>query len=82
MVSQRRPATPPTPEDHLQQSLNWARRCDALAWELRTANSLCRLRYTQNQVAQGRDLLAPIYAQFAEGLHTADLTTAKLLLER
>ena len=68
-------------EHHLQQSLDWAHRCDSLAWELRSAISLCRLRYRQNQASLGRDLLAPVYARFSEGLHTADLTTAKLLLE-
>ena len=82
LLLQASPAADMLAENHLQQSLDWARRCDSLAWELRTANSLCRLRYKQNQVARGRDLLAPIYAQFAEGLHTADLTTAKWLLER
>ncbi len=69
-------------EDHLQQSLEWARQCEALSWELRAANSLCRLRYRQGRVALGRELLAPIYAKFTEGLHTADLSTANLLLER
>jgi hypothetical protein len=59
-------------EDRLQRSLGWARQC----------NRLCRLRYKQNQVAQGRDLLASIYAQCTEGLHTSDLTAAKRLLER
>jgi predicted ATPase len=82
LLLQASPATDMLAEDHLQKSLDWARQCDSLAWELRTATSLCRLRYKQNQVAQGRDLLAPIYAQFAEGLHTADLTTARLLLAR
>jgi predicted ATPase len=69
-------------DDHLQTSLDWARRCESLSWELRTATSLCRLRYRQSHVAQGRELLAPVYAQFSEGLHTADLAAAKLLLER
>ncbi len=68
-------------EDHLQQLVEWARKCEALGWELRTANSLCRLRYARNQATQGRDLLAPIYGEFTEGFGTADLTTAKLLLE-
>jgi predicted ATPase len=82
LLLQGAPAADKLAESHLQQSLEWARQSDALAWELRTASSLCRLRYTQNRVSQGRDLLAPIYAQFTEGFHTADLTTAKLLLER
>jgi predicted ATPase len=68
-------------EDHLRQSLDWARRCDALAWELRTAISLCRLRFRQGQAAPGRDLLAPVYARFCDGFPTADLRMAKLLLK-
>lgn len=76
------PAAYALAEDHLQQSLEWAHRCDALAWELRTTTSLCRLRFARHQMAEGRDLLAPVYSRFNEGLHTADLVTAKLLLER
>jgi len=57
-----------------------ARRSDSLALELRTATSLCRLRYKQNQVDQGREILAPIYAQFTQGAHTAGLRAARLLL--
>jgi hypothetical protein len=45
-------------ETYFQQSLDWARQCDSLAWELRTATSLCRLRYKHNQVDHGRELLA------------------------
>jgi hypothetical protein len=30
----------------------------------------------------GRELLAPVYARFTEGLQTVDLVSAKLLLER
>ncbi|HWE51131.1 MAG TPA: hypothetical protein VG273_15165, partial [Bryobacteraceae bacterium] len=82
LLLQASPASDVLAEDHFQQSLDWARQCDSPAWELRTATSLCRLRYKQNQAAQGRELLAPIYAQFAEGLHTADLTAARLLLAR
>jgi hypothetical protein len=32
--------------DHFQQSLEWARRQEALAWELRSATSLARTTYT------------------------------------
>jgi hypothetical protein len=82
LLLQAVPAAHALAQDHLQQSLDWARQFEGLAWELQTANSLCRLRYAQNLMAQGRDLLAPIYAQFAEGVDCADLTIAKLLLER
>jgi predicted ATPase len=82
LLLQASPATDMLAEDHFKKSLDWARQCDSLAWELRSAISLCRLRYRQNQVDQGRELLAPIYARFTEGFHTADLTTARLLLAR
>ncbi len=68
-------------EDHLLQSLESARDCESLAWELRAATSLCRLRFRQGRTAIGRELLFPVYAKFTEGLHTADLRNAKVLLE-
>jgi predicted ATPase len=81
LLLQNSPSGEAAAEDHLQQSLAWARQCEALAWELRTATSLCRLRYRQGRAALGRELLSPIYSQFSEGFHTADLTSARLLLE-
>jgi predicted ATPase len=68
-------------EDHLQQSLECARQYEALAWKLRTASSLCRLRYRQGRIATGRELPAPVYVKFTEGLHAADLSSARALLE-
>jgi predicted ATPase len=68
-------------EELLQESLVGAGRCEALAWELRSAMSLCRLRFKQNQPGRGRDGLAPVYAKFDESFLTADLRMAKLLLE-
>jgi hypothetical protein len=82
LLLQDSPAAYALAEDHLQQSLAWAHRCDTLAWELRTTTSLCRLRFARNEMAEGRNLLAPVYSRFNEGHHTADLITAKLLLER
>lgn len=78
---QATPATDVLVEDYLQKSLRWARQCDSLAWQLRTATSLCRLRYKHDQAAIGRELLKPIYSQFTEGFHTTDLKTAELLLK-
>ncbi len=49
--------------------------------ELRAATSLARLRRDQGGQAEARDLLAPVYAWFAEGLATADLKEAGALLE-
>jgi len=67
-------------ENHFQQSLEWARRQGALAWELRTATSLARLWHRQRKTTQARRLLAGVYRRFAEGFDTADLVTAKALL--
>jgi predicted ATPase len=48
--------------------------------ELQAAMSLAHLWQPQSQQAEGRVLLAPIYAWFTEGFDTADLQEAKVLL--
>jgi predicted ATPase/DNA-binding winged helix-turn-helix (wHTH) protein len=68
-------------EDHLLRSLDCARRQSALAWELRTATTLAGLRSTQGRRREGLSVLAPVYDRFAEGFETADLKTAKRLLD-
>jgi len=68
-------------EAHLQEALSWTRRQGALSLELRCATDLARLWLQQGRAAPARDLLAPIYACFTEGFATADLETAKALLE-
>jgi predicted ATPase len=70
-----------TAEDHFQQALDWSRRQKALSWELRSATSLARLWHQQHRTSQARELLAPVYRRFTEGFGTADLATAKALLE-
>jgi len=67
-------------EDHFQQALDWARRQDALSWELRAATSLARLRRDQDRTADAIACLQPVYDRFTEGFGTADLGTAKRLL--
>jgi predicted ATPase len=62
------------------QALEVARRQQAKALELRAALSLSRLWQQQGQRAVARDLLAPLYAWFTEGLDTPDLQEAKTLL--
>jgi len=52
-----------------------------LSWELRAATSLARLRRDRDRIGEARDLLAPIYGRFIEGFDTADLKTAKALLD-
>jgi predicted ATPase len=44
-------------------------------------HSLARLWRDQGKVSKARDLLAPIYGWFTEGLDTRDLKEAKALLE-
>ncbi|MBM0106772.1 helix-turn-helix transcriptional regulator [Steroidobacter sp. S1-65] len=64
----------------LLRSSRIARRQSALAWELRTAMTLARLRYKQGQSEQARDLLAGTYGRFTEGFGTQDLQQAAQLL--
>jgi predicted ATPase len=66
---------------HFRRSLDCARQQDALSWELRTSISLARLHQGQGQFIEARDALAPIYGRFEEGFQTADLKTAKALIE-
>ena len=63
------------------EALDWARRQGALAWELRAAMSLGRLRHASSQTENARELLASVYGKFTEGLDTADLKAAWLLLD-
>jgi tetratricopeptide (TPR) repeat protein len=67
-------------EDHFRQALGWARRQGALTWELRAATSLARLLRDQGRSTDGEALLRPVYDRFTEGFGTADLKTAKALL--
>jgi predicted ATPase len=68
-------------EDHFRQALDWARRQGALSWELRAVTSLARLLRDQGCPADARALLKPVYDRFTEGFATADLKTARVLLD-
>jgi predicted ATPase len=65
----------------IMRALAEARRQGALAWELRTAMTLCRLRVKQGRRQEGRELLSSVYARFTEGFETRDLKVARELLE-
>jgi predicted ATPase len=65
----------------LEEALRIARRQQAKAYELRAATCLARLWCDQRKRQQACDLLAPIYAEFIEGLDTRDLKEAKALLD-
>ena len=62
------------------QSLDWSRRQGARSWELRTAIDLASLWAGQGQRDRARAALQPIFAEFVEGLDTADLQVAAHLL--
>src|SRR5438477_8087172 len=66
-------------EANFRRALEIAQRQQAKSWELRAATSLARLWGEQGRRAEGRELLAPVYAWFTEGLDTADLKEAKAL---
>jgi len=66
----------------LQQAIRIARAQQAKSLELRAARDLARLWGEQGRRAEARDLLAPFYEWFTEGLDTADLKEAKALLDQ
>jgi predicted ATPase len=63
------------------RALAVARQQQAKSWELRTAMSMARLWRDQGKPQQARELLAPVYGWFTEGLDTLDLKQAKALLD-
>jgi hypothetical protein len=69
-------------EDHFRQALDWARRQGALSLELRAATSFARLLRDQGSAAEAKTLLQPVCDRFTEGFATADMNTARALLDR
>jgi predicted ATPase len=65
----------------LQQALAAARQQAAKGWELQAATSLARLWLERGRRDDARNLVAPVYGWFTEGLDTADLKAAKALLD-
>jgi predicted ATPase/DNA-binding winged helix-turn-helix (wHTH) protein len=65
----------------LAQALAVARAQSALAWELRSAMVLARLLCEGGERDQARDTLASVYERFTERFETADLKSARTLLE-
>jgi predicted ATPase len=68
-------------EAFFQQALAVARHQQAKSLELRTAMSLARLWQRQGKYAEARQVLAPLYSWFTEGLDTPDLQEARALLQ-
>ncbi len=73
---------PVAAEKCLQKAIAVARGQSAKLWELRAAMCLARLWRDHDKRTEARDLLAPIYGWFTEGLDTPVLEEAKLLLEQ
>jgi predicted ATPase len=68
-------------EDCFDQAREMARDQGALFWELRVALSLARLLRGQGRSADAVGILQPVYDRFTEGFETADLKSAKALLD-
>ena len=75
------PAAAPKAEALFHESLAWARRQEALSWELRTSISLARFLRNERRADEARDLLTSVYDRFAEGWETLDLRTAKQVIQ-
>jgi predicted ATPase len=68
-------------EDVFRQALDEARQQETLSWELRAATSLARLLRNRGRPADAIACLQPVFDRFTEGFDTADLITAKQLLD-
>ncbi len=68
-------------EGYFLQALEWSRRQGALSWELRAALSLAGLWHLNGKTAQAAKLLSAVYDRFTEGFETADLRTARSVLD-
>ena len=67
LLRQDAPNADAAAEDHLRQALDWARRQDALSWELRAATSLARLWHEQRRTSQARRSWRPSTAGSQKG---------------
>ena len=77
----RVPASTGEAEGCFRRALAVAQTQKARWWELRAATSLARLWQLQGKPREACDLLAPVYAWFAEGFDTPDLEEAAVLLD-
>jgi predicted ATPase len=80
VLRQDGPSATATADGHFRRALDFAHHQGALACELRTSTSLARLQRNLSRPDEGRAVLQPGYERFTEGFDTADLLTAKQLL--
>jgi predicted ATPase len=71
---------PSQAEGYFERALTVARAQQARSWELRASMSMALLWRGQGKQNEARNLLAPVYSEFAEGFDTYDLREAKVLL--
>jgi predicted ATPase/DNA-binding winged helix-turn-helix (wHTH) protein len=69
-------------QECLEEAMTLAGQQSALSFELRAGLALARLWIDRGQIRRARDLIAPIYDRFTEGLATPDLIRAKRMLEQ
>jgi class 3 adenylate cyclase/predicted ATPase len=81
LLLETRRATTDEIEALLVTSLKIARRQRARCFELRAAFDLARIWQGQKRDDEARSLLRPVYDQFTEGLNTADLQEARILIQ-
>ncbi len=74
-------ADPAIVESDLREAVALARDMGAKLHELRSTTSLARHLAQRGRAAEGRELLAPLYASFTEGFAARDLVEAKALLD-
>jgi len=63
------------------EALEVAREQGALYWRLRAAIALARLKLTQDRHNEAREVLIAAYGRFTEGFNTADLESARAILD-
>lgn len=68
-------------EQEYRNAIAASQQYGALTQELRAVTRLGRLLQSCGRAAEARELLAPLYAKFTEGLDTPDLIEAKTLLD-
>jgi ATP/maltotriose-dependent transcriptional regulator MalT len=68
-------------EDQLSCALGVARQQSSRSLELRAATSLARRWADRGRKEEAREVLAPVYQRFTEGLDTPDLEDARELLK-
>jgi predicted ATPase/DNA-binding winged helix-turn-helix (wHTH) protein len=82
LLREAAPGSTSEAENYFARALETAANQGALLWALRASISMASLRVRQGQRDEAQEILAPVYGRFTEGFDTADLRSAKALLEK